>query len=110
MKYGLREDTISKMHSVFNKHLSIETVLIYGSRAKGDYKNGSDIDLTIIGTGLDREIRSRVAQDIDNLNTPYSVDLSLFDQIKNEDLKKHILRVGKPFYQREKINSSAISP
>lgn len=101
MKFGLSEETIAKFHSVFNKHSNVEMVLIYGSRAKGDYQNGSDIDLTLIGAGIDREIRSKIAQDIDNLNTPYSVDISLYNDIKNENIKSHIKRIGKIFFQRE---------
>ncbi|MBS0626813.1 MAG: nucleotidyltransferase domain-containing protein, partial [Verrucomicrobia bacterium] len=47
MRYGLNELTIQKITDVFTKFPSIEKVVLYGSRAKGNYKNGSDIDLCL---------------------------------------------------------------
>jgi predicted nucleotidyltransferase len=47
--FGLPLATLDKLNSVFAQHSAIENVLIYGSRAKGDYRLGSDIDLTIKG-------------------------------------------------------------
>ena len=49
-KFGLSIDTINKLYTVFSKYSEIEKAIIYGSRAKENYKNGSDIDLTLIGS------------------------------------------------------------
>lgn len=46
MKFGLKDETIEHVHDVFSRFPQIEEVIIYGSRAKGTYRNGSDIDLT----------------------------------------------------------------
>ncbi|MCW0484384.1 nucleotidyltransferase domain-containing protein [Gaoshiqia sediminis] len=50
MKFGLSETTISLLCSVFENYPEIEEVIIYGSRAKGNYREGSDIDITLKGT------------------------------------------------------------
>ncbi len=98
MNYGLDEATISKINSVFAAHPKITKVLIYGSRAKGSYKNGSDIDLSVIADGLSTEELNKIKIEIDDLMLSYSVDLSDYNAISSDELKEHIDRVGKPFY------------
>ena len=49
MKYGLKESYIQQIQFVFAEYPAIEKVILYGSRAKGNYRNGSDIDLTLVG-------------------------------------------------------------
>lgn len=100
-KFGLTEKTIAQINAVFAKYAAIEKVIIYGSRAKGNYKNGSDIDLTFIGKTISDKNMTDVFFELDELPIPYSFDLSIFSQIENPDLVDHINRVGKIFYQRQ---------
>ena len=101
MKYGLKEHTIEKMNGVFAQFPEVEKVMLYGSRAKGTYRPGSDIDLTLLGPGLNLKTLFRIEAELDDLLLPYMIDLSIFDHIDNPDLVDHIRRVGKVFYQRE---------
>jgi len=98
MKFGLPDDTIRMFHSVFVRYPEVEEVIIYGSRAKGNYREGSDIDITLIGPQLTEDIRSSIWLDLDDLNHPYLFDLSIFENLNSENLKDHIRRVGKTFY------------
>lgn len=91
---GLSSATMERLRSVFQKYPQIESVILYGSRAKGNYKPGSDIDLTIKAPGLTLSGRLKIEQEIDDLFLPYKVDLSLFHEIENPDLIEHIERVG----------------
>lgn len=100
MKFGLPQDTIEKMNTVFVKYPRVEKVIIYGSRAKGNYKNGSDIDLTLIGDSITNDDRRDIFFELDELSIPYTVDLSVFSKIDHADLKEHIERVGKIFYTK----------
>ena len=100
MLYGLTENTIVKICDVFKKYPQIEKVILYGSRAKGNYTNGSDIDFTIIGKNINLQIINKLENNIDDLLLPYSFDISIFNQIKNEKLLEHINRVGKIFYTK----------
>ncbi len=100
MKFGLPADTIEKINAVFAKYPSVEKVIIYGSRAKGNYKNGSDIDLTLIGDSITNDVSRDIFFDLDDLPIPYSFDLSVFSKLDHEDLKDHINRVGKVFFER----------
>ncbi|MDP6999910.1 MAG: nucleotidyltransferase domain-containing protein [Candidatus Poribacteria bacterium] len=96
---GLSEKTISQLHRVFESYKEIDQVLIYGSRAKGDFRPGSDIDLTFRGSNLTHNLMLEIGNQIDDLILPYKVDLSLYATL-SPDLKEHIQQVGQSFYQR----------
>ena len=100
MSYGLPDLTVAKLQGVFARHPEIEQVVLYGSRAKGNYRPGSDIDLTLLGQSCDDNTLRLVMRELDELNTPYLMDVSLYHQLLSEDLKKHIADFGKVFYQR----------
>ncbi|WP_029406908.1 nucleotidyltransferase domain-containing protein [Thiomicrorhabdus sp. Milos-T2] len=104
--FGLSDQTIFWIRQVFAGYPAIKQVIIYGSRAKGNYRPGSDIDLTLIGNAIDNAILSRVLVDLDELNTPYLMDISIFEQIESQDLIEHIQRVGQVFYDIDYIKSS----
>jgi uncharacterized protein len=97
---GLSEDTIRKICNVFSAHPKVEKAVLYGSRAKGNYKNGSDIDLTLFGPDLDHRDLSDIIDELDELLLPYTIDLSIFEKLDHENLRDHIERVGVIFYQR----------
>ena len=73
----------------------VEQVVLYGSRAKGSYREGSDIDLAVKGK-LTFDNLVKMSVNLDDLNLPWKIDLSLYSQIKNRDLLDHIDRVGIP--------------
>lgn len=100
MKFGLKEETINKINSVLKKYPEVEQVIIYGSRVKGNYREGSDIDITLKGKSLTDNILSKISLDIDDLNTPYLFDISIFDKLHSPDLEEHINRLGQVFYIR----------
>ena len=102
MLYGLKGETIEEILGVLAKYPRIAEAVLYGSRAKGTYRNGSDIDLTLKGTALTSADARRVASDLDDSFLPYSFDVSVFDKISNPDLVEHINRVGIVFYERSK--------
>ena len=101
MKFGLQETTIAKICSVFARYPQIEKAGIYGSRAKGNYKIGSDIDLTLYGgKDLTMEVLYKVMTEIDDLLLPYTIDLSIFHDLSDSDFIDHIQRVGVTFYDK----------
>lgn len=91
MKFGLKESTIEQIQSVFARYPQVKKAILYGSRAKGNYKTGSDIDLTLIGgEDLTLEILYRIMGEIDDLLLPYTFDLSIFQHISDPDVIDHI--------------------
>ena len=104
-RFGLKEATINKIIAVFGKYTQIDKILLYGSRAKGNYRNGSDIDLTLIGDQLNYSQLSSIESDIDDLFLPYSFDISIFKDIDNPDLIEHINRIGVVLYEKDSLSA-----
>ncbi|MBU5636213.1 nucleotidyltransferase domain-containing protein [Geomonas sp. Red69] len=100
MPFGLSDDTIEKICDVLSHHAGVKKAVLYGSRAKGNFKPGSDIDLTLYGALLTTFDLGSIAEELDDLLLPYKIDLSLFARLDHTELKKHIERVGVVFYQR----------
>jgi uncharacterized protein len=100
MKFGLNEEVIKKIQGVFWSFPEINQVILYGSRAKGNQRPGSDIDLVICNSTVDFPILLRISSALEDLHTPYTFDLSVFETIKNPELLEHIQRVGKTFYSK----------
>lgn len=98
--FGLSGKTLNGLRNLFAQFSEIEQVLIYGSRAKGNYREGSDIDLTFKGEQLTPALLTKIALKIDDLDTPYLFDLSLFDQLNSEALIEQINQTSKVFYQK----------
>ena len=108
MKYGLKKETLKAIHQAIAKIGTINKVVLYGSRAKGNYRNGSDIDITLIGKELTLANSIYPLMDeLEELYLPYTFDISIFDHIDNENLVEHINRVGKLFYKKEKQQNQA---
>lgn len=101
MEFGLPDSTLAAVHQILAACPQVETAILYGSRAKGNYKPGSDIDLTLTGDGLGYAELSRIADELEESDIPYQVDLSILAQIENPNLRAHIQRVGKVFYRQE---------
>ena len=101
-QYGLKAEVIEKIRAVLARYESIDSAILYGSRAKGNFKPGSDIDLTLkVKAGAPRSLLADVVGAIDDLNLIYSFDISLLHEIDNENLLDHIKRVGVEFYNSE---------
>jgi len=98
--YGLDEAVIKNLKRIFSKFPAVEKVILYGSRAMGTYRHGSDIDITLFGNNLSNQTIFGIQDEIEELYLPYSFDISIFDRIDNEDLIDHIKRVGKVFYEK----------
>ena len=104
-RFGLTDATIEKIGGVLAGHPQVEQALLYGSRAKGNYKNGSDIDLTLVGQGLQTDDLLKIMGELDDLLLPHMIDLSIFHQLTHPELIEHIRRVGIIFYERAAAQS-----
>ena len=103
-KYGLKQKTIKSIQQALSKFPSIDQVILYGSRAKGNYRTGSDIDLTIKTKGTpENNLLFDVIGELDDLDLIYQFDVSIFDSIRNENLVEHINRVGMVFYDAKRF-------
>ena len=103
---GLTENDMAKISAVFSAFENIEQVWLYGSRAKGNFKTYSDIDIALQGNELDLNLQYQIDSALDDLFLPYIFDLSILSHISNPDLLAHIERVGLLLYQKCKSATS----
>ena len=99
LEFGLPPATLEAIRRILAEEPAVKKAVIYGSRAKGTYRPGSDIDLSLFGDGLDVDILGRIATRLHESPIPYQVDLSIFNLIDHAGLREHIQRVGRPFYE-----------
>jgi predicted nucleotidyltransferase len=95
MNFGLEETDYQNLIKVFSRHPKIEKVLLFGSRAKGTFRPGSDIDLVFYADKLDFKEFLDVQIELDELELLQKIDLINGDTVQNPDLIAHIKRVGK---------------
>ncbi len=97
---GLDARVVRLIQARLRAHPEVEVAWLYGSRAKGNFKVGSDIDLAIDGDRLDDHLLATIHQELDDLPIPYTVDLSRLGGIGNPKLLAHIQRVGRCLYRK----------
>ncbi|HBX50259.1 MAG: hypothetical protein A2309_02005 [Bacteroidetes bacterium RIFOXYB2_FULL_35_7] len=102
MRFGLSENIIEEIILILSKYQKIESVIIFGSRAKGNYSNGSDIDLAVKGNSLSFDEFIQIQTEFDQLELLYKIDFIDYTKINEPALKEHIDSVGKFFYKSDK--------
>lgn len=93
-KYGLNFSTILAIVNSVEKYAPETEILLFGSRAKGNFSNGSDIDIALKGKKLNLNILLDIYIELDNYDLPYKFDFIIFDRINDKSLMEHIDRVG----------------
>lgn len=99
MRYGLSDTVIKELQDVFRRHANIKKVLIFGSRSKGTYRAGSDIDLALIGQDIDYNQILNILCEIEDLDLLYTIDLLDYQKKVGTPIGDHIDRVGQIFYE-----------
>lgn len=99
-EFGLSPTTLQTIRHILAEVPAVKKAVLYGSRAKGTYRPGSDIDLTLFGDALDLDTLGQIATRLEESPIPYQVDLSIYGLIEHAGLREHIERAGKVFYQR----------
>ena len=99
-RFGLTKNTLAKINGVFAAYPQVERVILYGSRAKGNYRASSDIDLVVVGANVTLPELLQIEQKLDDLLLPYKIDLSLMHRIDDAAVLDHIRRVGVDIFRR----------
>lgn len=101
MDFGIGKKDEEILMQIFKKYPEVSEVLVYGSRAKGNYGERSDLDLVVVDP-IDRFVLGKLIMDINESDFPYTVDIQILDSIQNQNLIDHISRVGRVFYNKER--------
>lgn len=95
MDFGLRQQDLAEIIQMVQQFSVVEEAIIFGSRAKGNYKKGSDIDIAVKGKGVTHEVVASLSFLLnDESATPYFFDIVHFEEISEKELVEHINRVG----------------
>jgi len=103
MDHGLSGTDVRIISEILGKYPEVTLVHLLGSRAKGNFRPGSDIDLAIMNTGTTAETARHIKADLEESPLPYMVDIINYPHIKEAALKQHIDRVGVVFYERNHL-------
>jgi predicted nucleotidyltransferase len=98
VQFGLPDDVLPRLLAVLSSNPKVKQITLYGSRAKGNSRDGSDIDLCLDGDALSLKDLAELDASIDDLLLPWKVDIAVMQQIDNPDLIAHIERVGVMLY------------
>lgn len=99
--FGLKNEIIDNIKKVFSKYPEIDKACIFGSRARGDYKETSDIDIVLYGNDLTHTLNTKIFYDLEDLYIVYKIDLINFNTLKDGDkLKENIVNEGVEIYAK----------
>lgn len=101
--FGLPVTAIEALRNVLRQYPKVTQATVYGSRAKGNFRPGSDLDLCLDGPELTYSDVMRISTALDDLMLPWKMDLSLLSKIDNPELLNHIVRVGKLLWVRSGV-------
>ena len=95
MPYGLSDRDMSVIQRIFSKYPEVQRVNIFGSRALGNFRSGSDIDLAILDDNVSAKVIRSIIAEFEDSNLPYRVDVLHYPSLQHQELREHIMRVGK---------------
>ena len=100
--FGLRESDLEIILAILKEFPQVQEAIIFGSRAKGNHRNGSDLDIALKGPDLNLEISSSISYRLNEETIlPYKFDILDYKSIHNSELTSHIDRIGKTIYLRK---------
>ena len=102
--HGLLDRDLKFILEAISKYPEIEEVIIFGSRAVGNYKKGSDIDLALKGEKVTRKVVQRLSDDLEEeYPLPYFFDIVSYNDISDEEFKHHIDNVGNSIWEKKTL-------
>ncbi|HTO02875.1 MAG TPA: nucleotidyltransferase domain-containing protein [Opitutus sp.] len=107
-KHGLPAKTVEQITRALARFPEVEKAVLFGSRAKGTHKPGSDIDLSLVGDALDWRTVGKIYDALDDLLLPYRFSLIVFDQNTDPDVAAHIARVGVLLFEHKQVGSELV--
>lgn len=99
LKYGIPVADFKNVITILKENVKIDHAILFGSRAKGTYSNGSDVDIALLGKDLKLNDILQISEEIEQLFLPWKFDLIIFNRIKEQALIEHINRVGIELFQ-----------
>ncbi len=100
MRYGLSDEQLKKISAILSKHPAIEKALLFGSRAMGNYKKASDVDIAVVGKGINFLQTASIKNDLEKTNIPFFFDVLSYDNLNSQEVRENIDEYGKVIYRK----------
>lgn len=97
-KLGIKRDLLAKIIDIISSCSSVEKALVFGSRARGDYKDTSDIDIAISGKDITSKELNIIEDNINMLNTALNFDIIYLEKTYKKELIENIKKDGVEIY------------
>ncbi|WP_318616841.1 nucleotidyltransferase domain-containing protein [Sporosarcina sp. YIM B06819] len=104
---GITQRFMTELLMLCKKNESIESIMLFGSRARGDYRNTSDIDLALFTNHLSHSEQNLIEADLQNLPTPLKIDVLFMNRLAKEKLLVNIRNEGVVLYEKGKTPREA---
>lgn len=102
-QFGLTDTAMKVIIDKISSCPEIDKAVIFGSRAMGNYKKGSDVDIALFGSNVTFKVATDLSSELNERTTqPYFFDLLNFNSIDNDALKKHIEDFGKIIFEKSR--------
>lgn len=102
MPYGLLERDLEHILAAVKSLPEISQLVLFGSRAKGNFKTGSDVDLAIKGAEVNYDTALKLAEILNEEKPlPYFFDVVHYEGVTEPRLIEHIDRVGVVLYSKD---------
>lgn len=105
-RHGLPDSTLERIAGVLARFPEVDRAVLFGSRAKGAHKHGSDIDLALVGEGLDWRTIGRIDDALDDLLLPFRFSLVHWRADTDREVAEHIERVGMVLFENPKSGTA----
>ena len=109
MNCGLKKKDLDLIIEKIRDNIKIEKAVIFGSRAMGNFKKGSDVDIVLYGSNIENEVRLINHELNERTVLPYYFDVLNYNEIENFDLKKHINKFGKVIFDKNEPEKHTLS-
>ncbi|MDR2707020.1 MAG: nucleotidyltransferase domain-containing protein [Planctomycetaceae bacterium] len=100
MNDGLTEKYRTEIRSIFASCSKIDRVLLFGSRAKGNFRRDSDVDFALEGDDLVGSDLASLNGKFEESNVPFDIDIVIRANITNQNLENQIAQYGIEFYRK----------
>lgn len=94
VRYGIAVEALDSIIKTIRRQDKVKKLILFGSRAKNNFRKGSDIDIAIIADELSLSELNQIRVDLSELLLPYKVDVIDYRTISNKDIIEHINKVG----------------
>ena len=91
---GLEPEQSQNIIAILKNIPGIHSAVLFGSRAKGNFSPGSDIDIAVHTQNLSIEDLQTIHEKYDALYLPWKLDIADYTHVQKKELIEHIQRVG----------------